>query len=96
MYVTHSIYSPGMVNIELKSNTAYGNVVFQSSETLDFTYEPIETYESIGGHNEEACGDTYDYHIGSHNMTEQVIGGDTSNQSNQPPVSHGETDSIYI
>ena len=85
-----------MVNIELKSNTAYGNVVFQSSETVDHTYEPIENYENIGGHNEEVCGDTYDYPIGSHNMTEQVIGGDTSNQSNQPPVSHGETDSIYI
>ena len=96
MYVIHWLYSPEIVNIELKSNTAYGNVVFQSSETLDFTYEPIETYECIGGHNEEACGDTYDYPIGSDSMTEQELGGDTSNQSNQPPLSNGETESVYI
>ena len=81
-----------MVNIELKSNTAYGNVIFQSSETVDHTYEPIENYESIGGGHDEVSGDTYDYPIGSVNVTEQVIG-DTSNQ---PPVSHDETDSIYI
>ena len=57
-----------MVNIELKGNTAYGNVVFQSSETLDNTYEPLEHY---GGHRQEVSDDTYDRPLGSVNVTEQ-------------------------
>ena len=77
-----------MVNIELKSNTAYGNVVFQSSETLDHTYEPLENYENIGGHRQEVSDDTYDRPIGSVNVTEQVI----DDTSDQPPVSHDDTD----
>ena len=80
-----------MVNIELTSNTAYGNVVFQSSETLDHTYEPLENYENIGGHRQEVSDDTYDHPIGSVNVTEQVI----VDTSDQPPVSHDDTD-IYL
>ena len=80
-----------MVNIELKSNTAYGNVVFQSSETLDRTYESLENYEKIGGHGQEVSDDTYDHPIGSDNVTEQVI----VDTSDQPPVSHDDTD-IYL
>ena len=74
-----------MVNIELKSNTAYGNVVFQ---TLDHTYEPLENYENIGGHRQEVSDDTYDRPIGSVNVTEQVI----VDISDQPPVNHDDTD----
>ena len=81
-----------MVNIELKSNTAYGNVVFQSSETVDHTYEPLENYENIGGHSEEVSDVTSDHPTGSDNMTEQV----NDDTSDQPPVSHDETHSMSI
>ena len=86
MYVTQwLLHSPGIVNIKLTNNTAYGNVVFHSEDTVDNAYEPLENYKNIAGHVEEV----YDYPTDSKSVTDQVI-------TDQPPVHYDDTDRIYI
>ena len=59
-----STHSPEIVNIELTSNTAYGNFELSPDERVDRTYESVENYENVGlqdnaPHDSEGSDDTY-------------------------------------